>query len=156
MAGDLALYNPDAAELRELREENARLSIALKHANAEAAQARTDTNRALSALRKQLSPLYRAIQAVFGELDAAGVEDGTGPTQPVDARTAKIWESWKTRLGPTCGKAIDALLLQNDMNQQQLAIAVGISRQHASNIISKLNTTGLINKNGGRISLKQL
>lgn len=140
-------------ELAELRAENAELRADLQAAKDDGRRAKRDIERAVAALRTQLKPLHLALKAVFGEIDAIGGEDAP---KAVDSRTSKIWESWKDRLGPTCGKAIDALLLQNDMTQQQLAIAVGISRQHASNIISKLNTTGLINKNGGRISLKSL
>lgn len=141
-------------ELAELRAENAELRADLQAAKDDGRRAKRDVDRAISALRTQLTPLYRALQAVFGEIDAAGVSDT--PVHGVDARTAKIWDGWKEKLPGATARAIDALLLQREMSQQQLAIAVGISRQHASNIISKLNTTGLINKNGGRISLKSL
>lgn len=101
MPGEIALFSPmDAHEraLDELREENEKLSAALRRANQETAQARAEAARALAALRKQLSPLYCALQAVFGELDAAGVEDAPGNTAPAaSTRTSAIWDSWKSR-----------------------------------------------------------
>lgn len=142
------------AEVRQTRRE-------LSDARLEAERAREDATRALSMLRRQLSPLYKALQAVFGELDAGGVAEDSGPVgvsaaSPVDARAGAIWASWKARLGPQCGKVIDALLLQPGMNTTQLAIAVGTRRQNIPGLIYKLNQAGLLDKNGGRFSLKQL
>lgn len=142
----------DEGEAERLHNEVIRLRRELAIANGEIARAKAESGHALSALRKQLSPLYLALQAVFGGLDAAGADDS--PAQ--DSRTAAIWASWKTRLGPQCGKIIEALLLQPDMNTTQLAIAIGTHRNNIPNLIFKLNKAGLLNKNGGRFSLKQL
>jgi hypothetical protein len=137
-------------ELRDLRNE-------LMHANAAATQAKRDTARALANLRRQLNPLYRALKDVFGELDAAGVEDSAptvaGASNP---RVAAVWESWKSKLGAGAAKCIDALLLHGDMNTQQLSIATGYHRNTVPQYVSQLNKAGLINKNGGRFSLKSL
>lgn len=142
------------AELRETRAE-------LLRAKADATQAKQDTARAVSALRRQLTPLYRALQAVFGELDAAGVTDGARPTTPAsgagDARLKAIWDSWKERLGPTCAKVIDALLLQPEMTNRQIAVAIGTGRiQTIYDAVAKMNKVSLLTKNGDRYSLKQL
>lgn len=136
------------AEIRELRGH-------LQQARAEATQAKRDAARALSALRKQLTPLYHALQAVFGEIDAAGVDDDA-PMAGGSPRTSAVWESWKSRLPGGPAKIIDALLLHGDMNTQQLAIATGVHRNSIPHMIFKLNKAGLLNKNGGRFSLKQL
>ena len=110
-------------------------------------------------------PLYRALQAVFGELDAAGVTDDAPQRSPAaqandapatDARTKAVWESWKSRLPPACGKVIDALLLHGELNQAQLKVAARLGTSTVSDSVYKLNKAGLINKNGGRVSLKQL
>jgi len=150
-------------EIESLRSEVRRLHRAVNDADVKAARAREDADRALSALRRQLSPLYRALQAVFGELDAAGVTDASsassptaGETAPPNARASAVWEAWKAKLGPSCAKVIDALLLHGEMNTTQLAIAVGMSRKPIPNLIYKLNQAGLITKNGGRFSLKTL
>lgn len=80
----------------------------------------------------------------------------TAPTVQVDDRQSKVWESWKQRLGGSCAKVIDALLTHKDLNTQQLAIATGLHRTTIPNLIFRLNKAGLINKNGGRFSLKSL
>lgn len=142
------------AELRETRTE-------LLRAKAEATQARQDATRALSALRRQLSPLYRALQQVFGELDATGVDDASAVTGAAssggDARLNAIWASWKERLGPTCAKVIDALRLQPEMTNRQIAVAIGTGRiQTIYDAVAKMNKVSLLTKNGDRYSLKQL
>lgn len=161
-----AVLPTDDPEIERLKAENRQLRRDADDAKVEARRAREDAERALSALRRQLSPLYRALQMVFGELDAAGVTDiGTNTGAPqaaaaapgVDARVAAVWASWKQKLGATVAKGIDALLLHGELDTQQLAIAAGLDKRTITNtVIYKLNQAGLINKNGGRFSLKQL
>lgn len=139
--------------IRELENDVRDLHRRLLAAEGSAAAARREAGHALGGIRKQLTPLYRALQAVFGELDAAGVDEGGAAP---DSRTDAIWQSWKSRLGPQCGKIIDALLLQPDMNTTQLAIAIGTNRNNIPSLIFKLNKAGLINKSGGRFSMKSL
>ena len=162
---DGEVEDPQALEIERLRTELRQAQRDASDARLEADRAREDANRALSMLRRQLNPLYRAMQAVFGELDAAGVVDepmaaGEPPrpaaTGAVDDRTRAVYESWKARLGPMAGKVIDALLVHGDMNTTQLSIAAQIHRTNVPKVIYKLNQAGLINKNGGRFSLKAL
>lgn len=137
-------------EIRALRQE-------LVTVRQEAQQAKREAARALVTLRQQLSPLYRALQAVFGELDAAGAGDlADAPSAPVNPRMSAVWESWKSRLGVGPAKCIDALLLHGDLNTAQLAIATGYHRNTVPQYVSALNTAGLINKRDGRFSLKAL
>lgn len=138
------------AEVRTLRAE-------LAVAKAEATKAKREASHAFGELRRQLTPLHRVLQAIFGELDAAGVDDAPSSTSGGgDARTVKIWESWKARMPGGPAKIIDALMLQPDMNTQQLAIATGVHRNSIPAMIYKLNKAGLLNKNGQRFSLKAL
>ena len=165
MGGEMAIFDPVRTdprdeELKELREENKKLARSLEDANLRAERAEQDTARALSALRRQLTPLYKALQAVFGELDAAGVgDDAQSASQPAAAptndRVQAVWASWKSKMG-TASVVIDALLLHGEMNTQQLAIACGKDRTTIPAYIMKLNKAGLINKNGNRFSLKRL
>lgn len=138
------------AEVEALRSELSQAKFAIT-------QAQREATRALSALRRQLTPLYRALQGVFGELDAAGVEatESHETTKP-DSRTAAVWNAWKSRMPGQPAKIIDALLLHSDLNQQQISVATGIPKGTIPGLISKLNKAGLLNKNGGRLSLKQL
>ena len=104
----------------------------------------------------ELTPLYRALQAVFGELDHAGVDDGPSVSSPAqNPRTSAVWDSWKSKVG-AAGKLIEALRLHGEMNTQQLAIATGLHRTTIPKHIYTLNKAGLLNKNGGRFSLKSL
>lgn len=59
------------AQVEALQAEVTRLRRELAMANGEIARAKADTAKALSALRTQLAPLYRALQAVFGEIESA-------------------------------------------------------------------------------------
>ena len=161
MAHELTIFDPNRAEqhddeLKELREENKRLARALQDANLRAERATEDATRAMSSLRRQLSPLYRALQGVFGELDAAGIADAAQPNGPTNTRTAAVWEAWKKRLGGKPAELIDALLLHGDMDSAQIAIAIQCHKNSVPQIVYKLNKAGLLNKNGGRFSLKQL
>ena len=156
---ELAIFDSRDTQIAELKAEVRRLSREVTEARADAESAHRETARALTELRRQLSPLYRALQMVFGELDAVGVDDvhhAAAPPSAGNPRTSAVWESWKSRMQGAPAKVIDALLLHQDMNQQQLCIATGIPRGSMTNVISRLNKAGLLNKNGGRISLKQL
>jgi len=163
MAGDELILrgevvaDSNVAEVEQLRADNRRLRREVTIANGEIARAKAESARALSALRKQLAPLYQALQAVFGELDAASINDGpvATPTSS-DPRVSAVWQSWKSRLGEGPAKVIDALVLHGDLNTQQLAIATGYHRTSISKLIYTLNKAGLLNKSGGRFSLKQL
>jgi hypothetical protein len=155
------------AEVRRLKDQIEQLESDLAVAKAEAARVKAQCDRALRNLRHQLSPLHMALKDVFGELDASGVTDDApaetggaqfqgGPTPGQDSRVAKVWESWKQKLGEGPAKVIDALLMHGEMNTQQLAIVTGYHRTTVPGFIYKLNKAGLLNKSGGKFSLKQL
>lgn len=137
----------------ELRDEIRELKRALSQAHTDTATASRDSLRAVAELRRQLNPLYRALQAVFGEIEAAGVSDEPSATHP---RQSAVWEAWKERIGGQPAKVIDALLLHGDLNAGQIAIAIGISPKNVAQVIHKLNKASLIEKNNGRFSLKKL
>lgn len=139
---------------QELREERDALREELRRVRADLAEARRGTAHALGALRKQLNPLYRALQSVFGELDAVGLDDSQPAAMP--SRTSAVWENWKSRMPGRPAQIIDALLLHGAMNSTQIAIAIGIHRNNVPPLIFKLNKAGLIDKNGTKYSLKQL
>jgi hypothetical protein len=156
LEGTVETVDPRDARISELEDEAHDLREALTIANADTNRAKRDAERALANLRRQLSPLYRALQDVFGELDAAGVEETGSSTLAASPRTSAVWESWKSRMPGGPAKIIDALLLHSEMNTQQLAIATGVHRNSIPAMIYKLNKAGLLNKNGGRFSLKTL
>jgi hypothetical protein len=153
--------DPRDQQLEALRAENRRLQRAVSDAELAAGRAREDADRALSNLRRQLNPLYRALQMVFGELDAAGVTDTAAPsTAPATAPTAPAtdprWESWKQKLPGRAAEIIDLLLLHGEMSRNQLMAAMHVGKDVVRVTMSRLNVAGLINKNGGKFSLKPL
>lgn len=148
----------DALVLR-LEDEIARLRRELADKDQIVSQERHRFETGAQALRRQLQPLYAALQQVFGEFDGLGGTEalpaapGAGPS--VDARTAAIWASWKQRLGPMCAKIIEALLLQPGMTNRQLAVAVGTKRiQTIYEAVTKLNKAELLTKTGDSYFLR--
>ncbi len=144
-------------EIRRLLNEISILQAALSEAEFATVQARSEAARALTALRRQLDPLYQALRVVFGHLDAAGVSEVTNQAQASgDPRLSAVWASWKSKLGQGAAKCIDALLLHGEMNTQQLAIATGYHRNTVPQYVSQLNKAGLIDKRDGKFRLKHL
>jgi len=144
--------------IEDLERQNERLREDVSHLKAALEDARTASKtvmRAQANLRSQLEPLFKALRAVFGELDAAAIRT-TSSGSDADPRASTVWESWKQRLGGGTAKVIDALLLHKEMNTTQLSIATGLHRTTIPALIFKLNKASLINKNGGKFSLKEL
>lgn len=158
LEGDVG--DPRDTLIAALREEVAELQNevhVVRDALQAARQELRDASQPLTRVRHQLTPLYNALCSVFGDLDAAGVESAAPTTATAsNPRTSAVWESWKARLPGGPAKIIDALLVHTEMNTQQLSIATGVHRNSIPTMIYKLNRAGLINKNGGRFSLKAL
>jgi hypothetical protein len=104
-------------------------------------------------LRESLNPLYRALRQVFGEIEAMGVAE-VGRGSEANPRNSAAWEQWKQRLGGATARAIDALMVHGEMNQTQLRIILGCATRTVTNVVAALNQAKLIDKNGGKISLK--
>jgi hypothetical protein len=135
--------------LRQMRRER-------DDAQVEAKRAKEDATRALGRLRQQLGPLYRAMQAVFGELDAAGIDEpvASSPSGASVGGNNARWDEWKARLGPSCGKVIDALLLGGEMNVTALTVACKMAKQTVYDATSKMGRAGILVNSGGKFSLK--
>ena len=127
----------------------------LKSELAREKQAGREGARAVLALRKTLTPLYQSLQMVFGQMETVSAGIDAPSSAAIEPRVKAVWDNWKSKLGSTA-KIIDALLLHGEMNTQQLSVATGFHRTTIPAHIFKLNKNGLINKNGGKFSLKQL
>jgi hypothetical protein len=119
--------------------------------------------RIIRNLQGQLNPLHRALKAIFGEIELAGLDDipaaSVAPVASGAASTSKsaAWELWKRKLpGIYPAKFIDALLEHGALNSTQLSIITGCHKSNIAKEIYKLNQAGIINKNGGIYSLKQI
>lgn len=136
--------------IRLLQTENEELRRQLRDAQSEAATARSHGSRAISKLRTQLTPLHQAINMVFDEMDA--IDGGN-----VQQESSSKWDFWKKRYPGRIAETIDLLLVQKAMNSKQLCHALRCDpRTLAKSVIYHLNSAGLINKNGGQFSLKEL
>lgn len=140
--------------IADLRDEIADLRTDLSNARATANRAKRDVEHAVSALRTQLTPLYRALQAVFGDMDAIGGSEA--PASVGESKATAVWDSWKSKFPGKRAAVIDALLLHGEMSTQQLAIAIGSHRNNVPGFIKELNKAGLIRKNGRLYALKAL
>jgi len=134
---------------RELYQRNKQLADAEEALRLEKLMNQT-LHTAVDTLRMTLQPLYSGLRLIFEQIDASGVES------PTKARNSAVWESWKQKLSGTAAKAIDVLHLHGEMNGEQLRIHLGCATRTCYNIIGELNKAKLIDKNGGRISLKEL
>jgi hypothetical protein len=154
-------YKPIQQERDRLRDENSTLEAETSQLRAQVESLKAELRKnkrsnevAIQTLRAQLEPLYRALQAVFGQIELIAGNDTTTHVQ--DTKSVAVWDSWKSRLGGTTSKVIDALLTHGDLNTQQLSMVTGLHRTTIPSAIFKLNKAGLINKNSGRFSLKTL
>ena len=87
-----------------------------------------------------------------GEIDGMGLSEVAADAP----RSSVAWEQWKAKLPGLPSKAIDILLLNGELNRTQLRIQLGCATRSVTDVIYKLNQAGLINKNGGNISLKEI
>jgi len=152
-----AYVEPDDSPV--LRRKIERLEEELAHSQAQLRDAThqvTTIARGLKALRHQMEPLYNALRMVFGELDVAGVGVVSGAASAPSGRVAAVWESWKSKLGGKQAEFIQALLEHGEMTAVQLKVATHTGTSTVPQVIYKLNHLGLINKNGGKYSLKEL
>jgi len=112
---------------------------------------------AMTVLRRKLDPFRVVIAAIFGELDVIPVDEAVMVSAPpVDDRKRAVWESWKQKLGGKPADLIDALLVHGEMNAVQLRVAMRCHINSVYEATAKLQKMGLLNKSGGKYSLKQL
>ena len=135
----------------------------LRQAKAEVIRLRASSDTATMAiteLRRQLGPLYRALRAVFGEIElVAGKDDA--PTSPSPSPSSdngsqsSRWDAIKRGLAPRLAQAIDILLTHGAKTNSQLAAAMKMDRTNCNNNVTlKLKQMGLIVKNGNEYSVK--
>jgi len=152
---------PAADESVRLRREIAGLERELQEAKDEAATAKqsaADAIQAIRALRQQLEPLHKSLKMVFGEISRVEAETilpaGSPGQQPSSGLSPK-WEMLKTKLGGRQAEFID-LLQHGEMTAHQLRAAAHCDIKTAYGVIARMKAGGLLNKNGGKFSLKDL
>ena len=147
-------------KLRDLEAENRHLREQLSDKEDELRRERLKTatmERGVGELRTVLTPLYQGLAHIFGEIEGTGVgEVAASPTTGLDPRKAAVWEDWKRKMPGLPSKFIDALMLHGELTQGQLRLHAKCAAGSVAGVVSQLWKNGLINKNGGKISLKSL
>lgn len=138
------------AALRKMDDRIRELEAEVSVAKAETAQAKREAASAFVTLRKLLKPWHLTLKQIYGELDALG------PDELPSASASPKWESWKKKLPGRPAEMIDLLLLHGEMGRNQIMAAMHCGKDTVRVTVSRLNVAGLLNKNGGRISLKEL
>jgi chromosome segregation ATPase len=159
---DLAVREPMEETLRaecdSLRRKIERIEAELDSTHEALRAARQQSvaaNNALKNLRKNLEPMFRALQMVFGELEAASI-GGDSTESAATPRALGVWKSWMQKLGGKQAEFIQAMLDHGEVTVAQLKVMTHSGSSTIPQIIYKLNKLGLINKNGGKYSLKEL
>ena len=124
-------------QVETLQEINERLRLEL--------QAR---DHLLATLREVFFPEFRALQLLF---DIAPIGEGAGVVVP----DREYWENWKANLRGKAADFIDALLTQGPSTAKQLKRLTRSGTSTVPQIIHKLKSLGLIEKNGSLYSLKK-
>jgi len=157
--------DPRLHELEVLREENRKLrdKVATLQDNLDDEKRKNQlVEYAATQMRMQLEPLYNGLQALFGQLEAIPFHAVRNTADGVFVDTAdpkrKVWESWLDKFGrdSMASRFITALLDHGQMNVAQLRIAMKCGQQTVYDTATRLKTAGLINRNGGKYSLKEL
>ena len=123
---------------------------------------RNTTEAGARNLKETLAPLYRALQMVFGDLDAMGLTGGhaaagtTAESDGLSEAKRAIWRSWQEKMPGRPAQFIDLLLVHGAMTHQQLKIAARGGNTTVRDTLSRLTKAGLIEKNGGKVSLKKV
>lgn len=94
--------------------------------------------------RNKLGSMLHAIRAVFGGADGAAPTAGSSIPQPTPSAA---YDAWKQRLPPSCGRVIDALLVQ-PMGYTQLKNFCKMGQSTLDQALAKLRANGLIEKDG--------
>jgi len=116
-------------------------------------EARNQSSKALRAqarLRQRLDPLYQAIRAIMEDLPESTGADAE--TAEIPGNTALVsgvaYAAWKNQLPNSCGKIIDALLIQ-PLTQTQMATICKMNYYTARNAVIILRKNGLLEQEGG-------
>lgn len=154
------MESPADQETERLRETNRTLMRELNSALEENESLRKRVAIAdapIARLREKLAPFYQLLQAIFGDIEELGPEsENRGGASSASHVQSPAWESWKQKLPGTPALVITALQTHSDANTKQLMVLCKRGKDSIHQAIYKLNQAGLINKNGGRFSLKQL
>jgi chromosome segregation ATPase len=158
----------DSDELmRRLRREKEEIEEQLRTARRDLEDAQLENERigrSIKALRQQLSPLHRALRAVFGEIELAVGEEEQRPNgasqtaAPQTAASNSRWESYKNSFPGAPARIIDALLSHGELGLSQLSTVCRLHYDTVVSAVAKLTKAGATVKDsgkGGKVRLNQ-
>lgn len=129
----------------ELNEARGQIRVMEKQASA--------GQHAFGMLRKELSGLYGALRAIFGELDAAGVGTSDSSSSSPGSLSPR-WEMLKKRLGSRQAEIIE-VLQHGPMTSSQMSAALHWDIRTTQKHISAMKVAGYLSKNGNQFSLRE-
>jgi hypothetical protein len=150
------------AESQPLRDRIEQLEADLRKMRQERDKARSEGLSAISAvqaLREQLSGLWRALRAIYGEIDlVAEPEPQVSPSLgresvPSSPQTGR-WQALMTKLGGLKAQFIQALLDFGPSTVTGIRAATGMSKQSVYNTANDLSKLGLITRKGSEYALR--
>jgi hypothetical protein len=101
--------------------------------------------------KKMIAEPFHVLRTIMDELSDVEVDS------PASPRSNAVWDSWKSKLGGKKAEFIQAMLeCGHPMTSEQLRVATHTGRSTVPQIIHQLKDLGLINKENGKYSLKEL
>jgi len=160
----LSLMSPLPDQQRRISELTAALEAADQRGDRLEGELRTERRKnatiekGVAELRAILSPLYQALGMIFGQIEAMGISGTSSPSTGtgMDPRKAAIWEDWKRKMPGIPARFIDALMMHGELTQAQLRLHAKCAVGSVAGVVSQLYKAGLISKNGGKVTLKEL
>lgn len=148
--------------IEKLRSENRRMSEELRLAKLALETVKSETGAVMEGvneLRNLLTPLYRGLRLTFGEMDALPTSTPTANgSHAVSNPKLAIWQKWIDKFGAASLNArfIMALLEHGQMTATQIRVVMQCATNSVFNTATRLKGLGLIEKSGGKYSLREL
>jgi hypothetical protein len=146
----------------DLRKENARLGDQVLSLRREVEDLRRDKERLLRSienLRSILSPLFRGLRALFGEIEIAAGEETAPPANGSVSAAPKTveprWQHFKNSFPGVPAAIIDALLIHEQMPMSHLAKLIGKHYDTVKTAAKKLREAGAAELDGGVLRLRR-
>ncbi len=139
LTADQALIARLEARVRDLERE-------LVEKDQQIAGSRHLVDQGMRSLRRQLSPLYKALQQVFGELDELAPEVSAQPaaSMGVAGNNNDYWATWKSRLRPAVGRVIDALIETPHLGSTHLAATLRMDPRTVRDALASMRKVGIL------------
>lgn len=143
----------------ELKRENARLKRENDDLHLEVQKAKNESRnalRAMAALRDALSPTFRGLKLVFGELESVDLPEAVAPgiASAAPRTSAGMFEGIKARVSPKQAELIGAIEVAGAMTMTQLQAFTGGRISTIKDSIYKLRDMGIVVRNGEKWALK--